>query len=55
MNCVVERHHIEEQLSDNESINPFNVFLEDQPKEKVTNERISIFCETIPKYRMNTF
>jgi hypothetical protein len=28
------------------AMNPFSALLEDQPKEKVTGERVSIFCET---------
>lgn len=50
MNCVVERRRTEE-VNDN-SMNPFSAFLdEEKPKEKVTGERVSIFCETgAPKY-----
>lgn len=50
MNCVVERRRTEE-VNEN-SMNPFSAFLEEEkPKEKVTGERVSIFCETgAPKY-----
>lgn len=42
MNCVVERRRTEEIPE-----NPFSAFLEEEkPKEKVTGERVSIFCET---------
>lgn len=45
MNCVVERRHTEEVPEMNE--NPFSRFLQqEKPKEKVTGERVSIFCET---------
>jgi len=45
MNCVVERRRTEE-VNEN-SMNPFSAFLEEEkPKEKVTGERVSIFCET---------
>lgn len=43
MNCVVERRRTEEVPE----MNPFSAFLqEEKPKEKVTGERVSIFCET---------
>lgn len=43
MNCVVERRRTEEMPE----MNPFSAFLqEEKPKEKVTGERVSIFCET---------
>jgi hypothetical protein len=49
MNCVVERRQTEE-INENpfKAMNPFSAFLEDEekPKEKVTGERVSIFCET---------
>lgn len=45
MNCVVERRQTEEM--NEKAMNPFSAFLgEEQPKEKVTGERVSIFCET---------
>jgi hypothetical protein len=47
MNCVVERRRTEEAPK---PMNPFSAFLDieqlQQPKEKVTGERVSIFCET---------
>lgn len=48
MNCVVERRQTEE-MNENpmKAMNPFSAFLgEEQPKEKITGERVSIFCET---------
>lgn len=50
MNCVVERRQTEE-INENPlkaAMNPFSAFLDDdeKPKEKVTGERVSIFCET---------
>jgi hypothetical protein len=48
MNCVVERRRTEE-MNENpmKALNPFSALLDDeQPKEKVTGERVSIFCET---------
>jgi hypothetical protein len=46
MNCVVERRRTEE-LNENQN-NPFSALFEEEqkPKEKVTGERVSIFCET---------
>jgi hypothetical protein len=50
MNCVVERRRTEE-VEEPKPMNPFNAFMNEQPKkEKVTGERIAIFCETgLPK------
>ncbi|KAG5677804.1 hypothetical protein PVAND_007532 [Polypedilum vanderplanki] len=48
MNCVVERRRTEE-MNENpmKAMNPFSALLDDeQPREKVTGERVSIFCET---------
>ncbi|CRL08385.1 CLUMA_CG021271, isoform A [Clunio marinus] len=45
MNCVVERRRTEE-LEEPKPMNPFNVFMNEPKKEKVTGERIAIFCET---------
>lgn len=48
MNCVVERRRTEE-MNENpmKALNPFSALLDDeQPREKVTGERVSIFCET---------
>jgi hypothetical protein len=49
MNCVVERRRTEE-MNENpmKALNPFSALMdeEQQPKEKVTGERVSIFCET---------
>lgn len=47
MNCVVERRRTEEIAGEKmQQVNPFNVFMDEPKKEKVTGERISIFCET---------
>jgi hypothetical protein len=45
MNCVVERRRTEE-VEEPKPMNPFNVFMNEPKKEKVTGERIAIFCET---------
>jgi hypothetical protein len=45
MNCVVERRRTEE-VEEPKPINPFNIFMNEPKKEKVTGERIAIFCET---------
>lgn len=45
MNCVVERRRTEE-LEEPKPMNPFSVFMNEPKKEKVTGERIAIFCET---------
>lgn len=45
MNCVVERRRTEE-LEEPKPMNPFNIFMNEPKKEKVTGERIAIFCET---------
>lgn len=45
MNCVVERRHTEE-VEEPKPMNPFSVFMNEPKKEKVTGERIAIFCET---------
>lgn len=42
MNCVVERRRTEEMPENM----PFQMFLNEPKKEKVTGERIAIFCET---------
>jgi hypothetical protein len=44
MNCVVERRRTEEV--EPKSMNPFMNLLNEPKKEKVTGERLSIFCET---------
>lgn len=50
MNCVVERRRTEE-VEEPKPMNPFSVFMNEPKKEKVTGERIAIFCETgEPKY-----
>lgn len=50
MNCVVERRRTEE-VDEPKPMNPFNVFMNEPKKEKVTGERIAIFCETgAPKW-----
>lgn len=46
MNCVVERRRTEEVDDEPKQMNPFSVFLNEPKKEKVTGERIAIFCET---------
>lgn len=49
MNCVVERRRTEE-VEEPKPMNPFNAFMNEPKKEKVTGERIAIFCETgLPK------
>lgn len=45
MNCVVERRRTEE-VEEPKPINPFVNFLNEPKKEKVTGERLSIFCES---------
>lgn len=45
MNCVVERRRTEE-VDEPKPMNPFSVFMNEPKKEKVTGERIAIFCET---------
>lgn len=45
MNCVVERRRTEE-VDEPKPMNPFSVFMNEPKKEKVTGERLSIFCET---------
>lgn len=45
MNCVVERRQTEE-VEGPKPMNPFNIFMDEPKKEKVTGERIAIFCET---------
>lgn len=45
MNCVVERRRTEE-VDEPKPMNPFNIFMNEPKKEKVTGERIAIFCET---------
>jgi hypothetical protein len=45
MNCVVERRRTEE-LEEPNQMNPFNIFMNEPKKEKVTGERIAIFCES---------
>lgn len=45
MNCVVERRRSEE-IEEPKPMNPFNIFMNEPKKEKVTGERIAIFCET---------
>lgn len=50
MNCVVERRRTEE-VDEPKPMNPFSVFMNEPKKEKVTGERLSIFCETgAPKW-----
>lgn len=44
MNCVVERRRTEDV--EEPKPNPFNIFMNEPKKEKVTGERIAIFCET---------
>lgn len=44
MNCVVERRLIEE-VEEPKIRNPFLNFLNEPKKEKVTGERLSIFCD----------
>lgn len=51
MNCVVERRRTEE-VEEPKPMNPFNAFMmmNEPKKEKVTGERIAIFCESgMPK------
>lgn len=45
MNCVVERRRTEE-VEEPKPMNPFNIFMNEPKKEKVTGERLAIFCET---------
>lgn len=45
MNCVVERRRTED-VEEPKPMNPFNIFMNEPKKEKVTGERLSIFCET---------
>lgn len=45
MNCVVERRRTEE-IDEPKPMNPFMALLNEPKKEKVTGERIAIFCET---------
>lgn len=45
MNCVVERRRTE-KVEEPQAMDPFRALLNDQTKEKVTGERIAIFCET---------
>jgi hypothetical protein len=45
MNCVVERRRTED-VEEPKPINPFNIFMNEPKKEKVTGERIAIFCES---------
>jgi hypothetical protein len=45
MNCVVERRRTEE-VEEPKSMNPFINLMREAKKEKVTGERLSIFCET---------
>lgn len=45
MNCVVERRRTEE-VEEPKSMNPFINLMNEAKKEKVTGERLSIFCET---------
>lgn len=45
MNCVVERRRTED-IEEPKSMNPFLGFMNEPKKEKVTGERLSIFCET---------
>lgn len=46
MNCVVERRRTEEVDDEPKPMNPFSVFMNEPKKEKVTGERIAIFCES---------
>lgn len=45
MNCVVERRRSEE-VEEPKPMNPFAAFMNEPKKEKITGERIAIFCET---------
>lgn len=45
MNCVVERRRTEE-VEEPKQMNPFLNILKESKKEKVTGERLSIFCES---------
>lgn len=45
LNCVVERHRTE-NIDEPQAMNPFQALMNEQKKEKVTGERIAIFCET---------
>lgn len=45
MNCVVERRRSEE-IEEPKPMNPFAAFMNEPKKEKITGERIAIFCET---------
>lgn len=45
MNCVVERRRTEE-IDEPKQMNPFIAYMNEPKKEKVTGERIAIFCET---------
>lgn len=45
MNCVVERRRTEE-VDEPQPMNPFMALMGEPKKEKVTGERIAIFCET---------
>lgn len=49
MNCVVERRRTE-KVDEPQAMDPFRALLNEPTKEKVTGERLSIFCETgVPK------
>lgn len=45
MNCVVERRRTEE-VEEPKPMNPFNILMNEPKREKVTGERIAIFCES---------
>jgi hypothetical protein len=45
MNCVVERRRTEE-VEEPQPMNPFMALMGEPKKEKITGERIAIFCET---------
>lgn len=45
MNCVVERR-LTEEVEEPKQMNPFLAILKESKKEKVTGERLSIFCES---------
>lgn len=46
MNCVIERRRAEELVDNAPKMTPFGFNFNNEPKKRVTGERMAIFCES---------